>query len=173
MNRNEKFACGFRLVLGGWLVYIGVSLLWTATQEKPSNMFFMGTMGIICVVIGAIYAGWIVKRLLDIRKAERRGTEEEEIVEELPQEYRKEPVDVTLKTQIGETKETVQEEKPKQEEDTQATETESKQGGKTEESSEEAEDASGSGPESVEDSAEIVQEEAERQEEIEKDYEEK
>lgn len=185
MNKNEKFACGFRLVLGGWLVYIGISLLWTVNKEKPANMFFMATMGMICMVIGAVYAGWIVKRLLAIRKAERQETAEVTPLAldqaDLSQEPRKEPVDVTLKAQTEENDEAVPESKNTDgmsqaaaaDPEPEKVEASSEVDGNVADAGTAEKDETGKIAEQEEDDSKAVQQEAEHREEIENDYEEK
>ena len=47
MNKNTGYV--LRIVLGGYLVWLGISILTQALNEKPSNMTF------ICVAGGFFY----------------------------------------------------------------------------------------------------------------------
>lgn len=74
---NKKAVYAFRIVLGGYLAWIGVRLIFETTKEQPTNMIFMCVMGALFVLIGGGYAIYSLKKVLDIRKEERGayGTE--------------------------------------------------------------------------------------------------
>lgn len=67
---NQKSSYAFRIVLGGWLVYLGGSLLYQMFKEKPSNMIVMCMIAAAFMIIGGIFAGASLKGLYDIRKGE-------------------------------------------------------------------------------------------------------
>lgn len=60
----------FRVILGGYLGYLGIKLLVQMSQEKPSNMILMSVMGALFVVVGVGYAIFSLKKVLDLRKGE-------------------------------------------------------------------------------------------------------
>lgn len=68
---NKKSGHIIRIVLGVYLAWLGVRLVVQAVQGKPSNMLFMEAMGVLFLIIGAVYAGFSVRCLLKIRKNER------------------------------------------------------------------------------------------------------
>ena len=65
---NKKGMYIFRVILGGYLGYLGINLLVQTAKEKPSNMIFMSVMGALFVVVGVVYAIFSLKRVLDLRK---------------------------------------------------------------------------------------------------------
>ena len=68
---NKKGIYIFRVILGGYLGYLGIDLLVQMSKEKPSNMIFMIVMGALFVVIGVVYAVFSLKRLFDLQKEEK------------------------------------------------------------------------------------------------------
>ena len=44
---NNKTGYGLRIVLGGYLAYLGIRMLIQTVSEKPANMMFMGAMAVI------------------------------------------------------------------------------------------------------------------------------
>ena len=77
----------FRVILGGYLGYLGIKLLVQMSQEKPSNMILMSVMGALFVVVGVGYAIFSLKKVLDLRKGEESdespvATEDEEAEKE-------------------------------------------------------------------------------------------
>lgn len=81
---NQKAAYAFRIILSGYLAYLGVKLLIEMTKEKPSNMIFMMAMGVVFLVIGAGYAVYCMKKVWDIMKAEKEFRTDDANIE---QEY--------------------------------------------------------------------------------------
>ena len=67
---NKKGMYIFRVILGGYLGYLGINLLVQTTKEKPSNMIFMSAMGVLFIVVGLAYAIISMKRVFDLRKEE-------------------------------------------------------------------------------------------------------
>ena len=65
MNQKSSYAC--RLVLGGWLTYLGVSLLYQMYKERPSNMVLISVIAVIFVVVGAVCAIHSLLKILGIR----------------------------------------------------------------------------------------------------------
>ena len=41
---NNRTGYGLRIVLGGYLAYLGIRMLIQTVSEKPANMMFMGAM---------------------------------------------------------------------------------------------------------------------------------
>lgn len=64
MNKNSGHI--FRIVAGIYLIYLGVKILMDVTRKQPSNMVFMSVMSVIFIVIGALYAGTALKKMLGI-----------------------------------------------------------------------------------------------------------
>ena len=75
---NQKSGYAFRVVLGGWLFYLGCSLLYQMYKEQPSNMVLISTIAVVFVVIGGVCVIHSLKKIYDIRKAELYGPEAEE-----------------------------------------------------------------------------------------------
>lgn len=73
MNRKAGYA--FRIVLGGYLAYIGIRILMQMIDKRPSNMVFMSVMAVIFVVIGSAYAIYSLKKVWDMRKEEMTDTD--------------------------------------------------------------------------------------------------
>ena len=48
---NQKSSYAFRLVLGGWLTYLGVSLLYQMYKERPSNMVLISVIAVVFVIV--------------------------------------------------------------------------------------------------------------------------
>ena len=70
---NKKAGYAFRIVLGGYLAYLGIRLLLQMVKEKPSNMILMCVVGAIFLIIGGGYAIYCMKKVWDIIKEERAG----------------------------------------------------------------------------------------------------
>ena len=64
---NQKSSYAFRLVLGGWLTYLGVSLLYQMYKERPSNMVLISVIAVIFVIVGAVCAIHSLLKILGIR----------------------------------------------------------------------------------------------------------
>lgn len=82
-NMNKNAAYALRIVLGGYLVYLGIRILILMVQEKPADMILMCAMSVIFIAVGGGYAGYCIKKVLDIRKEEKGsfesdGAEEDE-----------------------------------------------------------------------------------------------
>ena len=75
MNRKAGYA--FRIVLGGYLAYIGIRILMQMIDKRPSNMVFMSVMAVIFAVIGSAYAIYSLKKVWDMRKEEMTDTDTE------------------------------------------------------------------------------------------------
>ena len=79
---NKKAGCGFRIAVGAYLAYLGGSILYQMTKEKPSNMALMVAVAVVFLIVGAGYAVINIKKLLDIRKEEMSGGADELPAEE-------------------------------------------------------------------------------------------
>lgn len=75
---NKKAAYAFRIVLGGYLAYLGVQILIQMVKEEPTNMIFMCVTGIAFVIIGVGYAAYSLKKVFDIIKEENHPGEPSE-----------------------------------------------------------------------------------------------
>lgn len=68
---NGKTGYAFRIVLGGYLAYLGIRMLIQMADERPGNMVFMSVMAVIFIVIGGGYAVYSLKKVWEIRKEEK------------------------------------------------------------------------------------------------------
>ena len=59
---NKKAWYTFRIVLGGYLAWLGIRMLIEMVNEKPNNMVFMCVMSVIFILIGLAYAIYYVKK---------------------------------------------------------------------------------------------------------------
>lgn len=67
---NKKAGYAFRIVLGGYLAWLGIRMLIELSNERPSNMVSMGIISVVFTIIGAGYAIYCVKKVLDLKKEE-------------------------------------------------------------------------------------------------------
>ncbi len=102
---NQKAAYAFRILLSGYLAYLGVKILLEMAKERPSNMIFMMVAGAVFLVIGAGYAVYCIKKVWDIKKAEKEPQTDETGTEE---NY---STNLSEKVEHTETKKPVSEEK--------------------------------------------------------------
>ena len=72
---NQKPGYAIRIVLGGWLAYLGCSLFYQMYREKPENMVLMCIFAAVFVVFGAACVIHSLKMILDIRKEELSGAD--------------------------------------------------------------------------------------------------
>ncbi len=81
---NNRTGYGLRIVLGGYLAYLGIRMLIQTVSEKPANMMFMGAMAVLFTVVGIAYVAYSVKKALELKKAEQESEPkpEEEAVEQ-------------------------------------------------------------------------------------------
>ena len=64
---NQKSSYAFRLVLGGWLTYLGISLLYQMYKERPSNMVLISAIAVVFVIVGAVCAIHSLLKIFGIR----------------------------------------------------------------------------------------------------------
>ena len=75
---NNRTGYGLRIVLGGYLAYLGIRMLIQTVSEKPANMMFMGAMAVLFTVVGIAYVAYSVKKALELKKAEQETEPETE-----------------------------------------------------------------------------------------------
>lgn len=68
---NSKYPYIFRIVLSGYLVYLGGRILYVMIEEKPVNMGAMSFLGALFIAIGGAYAVYSGKNLWKILKNEK------------------------------------------------------------------------------------------------------
>lgn len=75
---NKKSGYALRIVLGGYLAYLGVRILTEMIQKRPSNMTLMSVMAVLFIVVGVGYAGNALCKAfdVDIRKLIRKKASE-------------------------------------------------------------------------------------------------
>lgn len=83
---NRQAGSMFRIIVGGYLVYLGISLVSAVVKEKPENMVLMAIFGVVFIVFGGGYALFTLKRMFDESKREREAAAEEEAAGEEPEE---------------------------------------------------------------------------------------
>lgn len=69
---NSKAGYVFRIVLGGYLVWIGIQILIQMINERPSNMILMSCLAVIFIVIGGSYLYFCLKRVFKIFAEKRK-----------------------------------------------------------------------------------------------------
>lgn len=62
-----------KIILGGYLVFIGISLFVLMQQQKPSNMIFLSVLGAISAIIGIVYAVYFLMKVLNIKNMDRES----------------------------------------------------------------------------------------------------
>ena len=73
---NKKGGNVIRIVLGVYLIYLGVSIFIEVVQKNPANSGFMGAAGGIFVIVGAVYAFLAAKKVFAEMKKEKNVEEE-------------------------------------------------------------------------------------------------
>lgn len=74
---NNKTGYGLRIVLGGYLAYLGIRMLIQTVNDRPANMVFMGVMAVLFAVVGIAYAVYSLKKVWEMRKEETKSSEAE------------------------------------------------------------------------------------------------
>ena len=95
---NKKSGYALRIVLGGYLTYLGIRILSEMIQQRPSNMTLMSVLAVVFILVGVAYAGNAICKTFEIdikkqiakmiakRKAEqKRKAEEAAAVKEMSQ----------------------------------------------------------------------------------------
>ena len=54
---NKKSGYALRIVLGGYLTYLGIRILSEMIQQRPSNMTLMSVLAVVFILVGVAYAG--------------------------------------------------------------------------------------------------------------------
>ena len=63
---NKKSGCALRIVLGGYLTYLGIRILSEMIQQRPSNMTLMSVLAVVFILVGVAYAGNAICKTLEI-----------------------------------------------------------------------------------------------------------
>ena len=74
---NNKTGYGLRIVLGGYLAYLGIRMLIQTINDRPANMMFMGVMAVLFAVVGIAYAVYSLKKVWEMRKEEMKSPEDD------------------------------------------------------------------------------------------------
>lgn len=95
---NKKSGYALRIVLGGYLTYLGIRILSEMIQQRPSNMTLMSVLAVVFILVGVAYAGNAICKTFEIdikkqiakmiakRKAEqKRKAEEAAVAKEMSQ----------------------------------------------------------------------------------------
>ena len=115
---NKKSGCALRIVLGGYLTYLGIRILSEMIQQRPSNMTLMSVLAVVFILVGVAYAGNAICKTFEIdikkqivkmiakRKAEqKRKAEEAAVAKEMSQVTEStttEVSDITMPTMLSE-----------------------------------------------------------------------
>lgn len=71
---NQKSALVLRVILGGYLVFLGVSVLMQAWQTHPSDLVIKTVFGVVFMLVGMAYAGnyiWKAYRMVYPKKEKK------------------------------------------------------------------------------------------------------
>ena len=74
---NKKGGNVIRIVLGVYLIYLGVSIFIEVVQKNPANSGFMGVAGGIFVIVGAVYAKKVFEEMKKEKNVEEKLPKEE------------------------------------------------------------------------------------------------
>ena len=101
---NQKSSYAFRLVLGVWLTYLGISLLYQMYKERPSNMVLISAIAAVFVIVGAVCAIHSLLKIFGIRmpklfrnfkKKKTEKSEEPKVQQFIPTDSNVQPVALT------------------------------------------------------------------------------
>lgn len=101
---NQKSSYAFRLVLGVWLTYLGISLLYQMYKERPSNMVLISAIAVVFVIVGAVCAIHSLLKIFGIRmpklfrnfkKKKTEKSEEPKVQQFIPTDSNVQPVALT------------------------------------------------------------------------------
>lgn len=67
---NKKSGLVLRIILGGYLVFLGVSLLMQMIQQQPSDMVLKSGIAVVFIAVGGFYAVHNIKAFYKMIKAE-------------------------------------------------------------------------------------------------------
>lgn len=80
---NNKRGHIVRIVLGGYLVYLGIRILMRVIENKPSDQMLMSVLSVLFIIIGSCYAGFSIRGLLRAAKSEKGQAADPMLEEEL------------------------------------------------------------------------------------------
>ena len=63
---NKKSGYALRIVLGGYLTYLGIRILSEMIQRRPSNMTLMSVLAVVFILVGVAYAGNAICKTFEI-----------------------------------------------------------------------------------------------------------
>ena len=63
---NKKSGYALRIVLGGYLTYLGIRILSEMIQQRPSNMTLMSVLAVVFILVGVAYAGNAICKTLKL-----------------------------------------------------------------------------------------------------------
>lgn len=107
---NQKSSYAFRLVLGVWLTYLGISLLYQMYKERPSNMVLISAIAVVFVIVGAVCAIHSLLKIFGIRmpklfrnfkKKKTEKSEEPKVQQFIPTDSNVQPVALTAPEEIS------------------------------------------------------------------------
>ena len=84
MNKNTGYV--LRIVLGGYLTWLGINILIQMLSEKPSNMIFISAAAVLFIVAGGSYAIYSLIKIFGV-KLKIKIKEKSEIEDEGANEY--------------------------------------------------------------------------------------
>ena len=63
---NKKSGYALRIVLGGYLTYLGIRILSEMVKQRPSNMTLMSVLAVVFILVGVAYAGNAICKTFEI-----------------------------------------------------------------------------------------------------------
>ncbi|WP_251392466.1 hypothetical protein [Mediterraneibacter agrestimuris] len=69
---NNKSGLILRVILGGYLVFLGVSVISQAIKAQPSDLIIKALFGVLFIAVGGFYAFTHIRRMLHLVEKESR-----------------------------------------------------------------------------------------------------
>ena len=82
---NKKSGYALRIVLGGYLTYLGIRILSEMIQQRPSNMTLMSVLAVVFILVGVAYAGNAICKIAKRKAEQKRKAEEAAAAKEMSQ----------------------------------------------------------------------------------------
>lgn len=70
---NKKSGLVLRLILGGYLVFLGVSVISQAMKTQPSDLVIKAFFGVLFIAVGGFYAFINIRRMFHLMEKESRS----------------------------------------------------------------------------------------------------
>ncbi len=81
MNKTTGYV--LRIVLGGYLIWLGISILIQVLDERPSNTEFICAAAVVFIAVGVVYAAYSLIKLVSMKiKLRKKPVSEDEYTDE-------------------------------------------------------------------------------------------